>query len=440
MKRTLLLLTLIFSVVELQAQIVQKDSTQIPELKWKLNASGSNYIKANVVGQMWLRYAELNPGSKIGNSIEDHYFDIGMRRLRFSVFGQLTNRLYFYSQFGQNNYNFLSPRFTGAFFHDAVVEYNLHKSIQLGTGLTGWSGFARFASPSVGSVLGVDVPLYQQTTNGTTDQFLRKLSIYGKGQLGKLDYRLAISSPMVAQNSTVPNPAIGKYSSFNLNAPHLQTQAYLAWQFLDKENNTNPYTTGTYLGKKKVVNLGLGFIHQQKAMWHLNTSMDTIETAMLLANMDLFVDLPIGKKGAAISSYTALSYSDLGPGYLRNIGAMNNASSSVDPSYLNGGGVGAPIIGTGVTIYSQLGYKLKDDLFKDHGTLLPYVSVQFSNYDRIQEPLLFFDGGCSWLIHGNHSGKLTLGWQYRPIYKAGWLKYELQTWKSNWILQYQISL
>lgn len=421
-------------------QTLQSDSTQIPEFKWKLNASGSNYIKCNVVGQMWLRYAELNPGSKIGNSVEENYFDIGMRRLRFSVFGQLTNRLYFYSQFGQNNFNFLSPRFTGTFFHDAVVEYKVHKLVQLGTGLTGWSGYARFATPSVGSVMGLDVPLYQQTTNGTTDQFLRKLSIYGKGQIGKLDYRVAISSPMVAQNSTVPNPAIGKYSSFDLNAPHLQTQAYFVWQFKDKENNTNPYTVGTYLGKKKVVNFGVGCIAQKKAMWHLNSTGDTIETAMILANADIFIDLPVGNKGAAFSSYSAVSYSDLGPGYLRNIGAMNNASSATDPTYLNGAGVGAPIIGTGVTLYTQLGYKLKNDLLKDHGTLMPYASVQFSNYDRIQEPLLFFDGGCSWLIHGNHSGKLTLGWQYRPIYKAGSLKYELNTWKSNWVLQYQISL
>jgi hypothetical protein len=42
------------------------------------------------------------------------------------------------------------------------------------------------------------------------------------------------------------------------------------YQFFDQEDNLLPYTTGSYLGKKKIVNLGAGFIYQPDAMWNLN--------------------------------------------------------------------------------------------------------------------------------------------------------------------------
>lgn len=246
MKRLILfsLTMLVFQTTGL-AQKNWKDTSKlvIPEFKRTFNKSGSHYIKVAAVGQMWVRYSEMNPGTKIYDTPTDTYTDIGIRRLRFSVWTQLTDRIFFYTQFGQNNFNFLSKRNTGAFFHDAVTEFKVVPQLSLGAGLTGWSGLSRYASPSVGSILSVDAPLYQQTTNGVTDQFLRKLSVYAKGQIGKLDYRIALTSPMAAQNSLVTIPAISTDANFSMAAPKLQSQAYVYWQFFDKENNTLPYTT-----------------------------------------------------------------------------------------------------------------------------------------------------------------------------------------------------
>ncbi|MFN3876037.1 MAG: porin, partial [Flavobacteriales bacterium] len=34
---------------------------------------------------------------------------------------------------------------------------------------------------------------------------------------------------------------------------------YLMWQFLEQESNVLPFTVGTYVGTKKVFNIGAGF-------------------------------------------------------------------------------------------------------------------------------------------------------------------------------------
>jgi hypothetical protein len=428
-------------VVPVQKSWKDTSKLVIPEFKYKFNASGSHYIKATAVAQMWARYSDMNPGSKIYDTPVTNYSDIGIRRLRFSVWTQLTDRIFFYTQFGQNNFNFLSKRNTGAFFHDAIVEYKVAPQLSLGTGLTGWSGMSRYASPAVGSILSVDAPLYQQVTNGVTDQFLRKLSIYAKGQIGKLDYRVAITSPMAAQNSYVTLPAISTDANFSMAAPKLQSQAYLFWQFFDKENNTLPYTTGTYLGKKKILNLGAGFIHQKDAMWYLNSAGDTTSTDMLLLGADVFLDMPVNKKGSAVTAYVAFNDFDLGPNYVRNSGVMNPATGTGTGATYNGAGVAFPMIGTGQTVFTQVGYKFKDGLLGENGTLQPYASVQYSQLKKLSDPMIMFEGGVNWLIHGTHTGKLSLNYQSRPVFEANSAgEYVQKNRKGMMVLQYQIAL
>ncbi|NDC31367.1 MAG: hypothetical protein EBZ58_10615, partial [Bacteroidetes bacterium] len=131
--------------------------SQIKELKYNLNDDGKNYLKLTALSQVWVRFNENNPGSKVYNDPQSESFDIGIRRLRFQLLGQVTDRVFVYAQFGQNNLNYLSARKVGSFFHDATVEYAfVPKHLSIGAGLTGWSGLGRFASPSVGSILMMD--------------------------------------------------------------------------------------------------------------------------------------------------------------------------------------------------------------------------------------------------------------------------------------------
>jgi len=101
--------------------------------------------------------------------------------------GSLSDRVNFFMQFGQNNLNYLSGRKAGSFFHDVTVDYAvIKKKLSIGTGLNGWNGPSRFSNTSVGNVLVLDPPNYQEVTNDTYDQFVRRLGVYAKGKLGNL--------------------------------------------------------------------------------------------------------------------------------------------------------------------------------------------------------------------------------------------------------------
>ena len=222
------------------------------ELKLKLNEDGSHYLKGTFANQIWLRYTDNNPGSNVFGVPQKEVFDIGIRRTRFQLYGQITDRVFVYTQLGENNFTYLSKQFSGFFLHDAITEYAAVKThLSIGAGLTGWTGLSRYASPAIGSILSLDAPLYQQSTNGVNDQFLRKLSVYAKGKLGKLDYRLALAKPLAVQNAVVPVNAISENADFSLNPSKIQVQGYFMWQFLDQETDVTPYITGTYLGKRK---------------------------------------------------------------------------------------------------------------------------------------------------------------------------------------------
>jgi len=423
------------------------------ELKLALNEEATHYIKFTFANQVWLRYNESNPGSTVFGTPQAQTFDIGLRRTRFQLMAQLTDRIFFYAQFGLNNFNYLSPRKFAAFFHDATVEYAfVPKHLSLGAGLSGWSGPSRFSAPAIGTIMGLDAPIFEQATNDINDQFLRKLSVYAKGKLGKLDYRLALSHPFMIDpslftitNNTLPIPTLGQIgadniATFALLPPELQMQGYLMWQFWDQEANLIPYNAGTYLGTKRVFNVGAGFVHQPNAMWYrTNNGVDTVKTAMTLFAADVFYDAPLNQAtGSAISAYVAYFNNDFGPNYVRNLGIMNPANGTNAQRSFNGAGNAYPIEGTGQILYGQVGYKFKNDLLGKSGTLMPYASLQYAMYQRFKAPMALWDVGVNWLIKG-HNSKITLNFQSRPVFNPN-AQGDLVVGdrRGAWMLQYQI--
>jgi len=427
------------------ASIGSGQAQTIRDGKLWLNEDGSNYFKITLAGQFWLRNTNMNPGSAINGFSKDNYTDIGIRRIRLQAFGQIADRVYIYTQIGQNNFNFLSDRKLGFFIHDALGEYAVvKKKLSLGMGLSAWNGLSRFSSPSVGTIMGLDAPLFEQNTNDVTDQFLRKLSVYAKGKLGKLDYRMVLSSPMSVTKSAGYVPTLTNNSSFSPKPAQMQLHGYFQWQFLDQEDNTNPYTAGTYLGKKTVFNIGAGFQYQGDAMWHARstpTGIDTVSTDMANFAVDVFYDAPLNKtNGTALSIYAVYMSTNYGAGYIRNQATMNPANGTQRPDVLNGGGNGYPSFGTGSLLYAQAGYKLRDSLV-GNTTFMPYASLQYASYDRLKDPMLYWDAGVNWLLKG-HTSKLTLAYQDRPVYevRAGSNKADLFTRRGSVILQYQVFL
>lgn len=382
--------------------------------------------------QTWARYMSYNPGSTLYGYKKDKGADIGIRRIRLNMTGQPTDRVLFYMQLSLNNFNYLSDRKLGLFISDALTEYAIKPTyLSVGMGLSAWSGLSRFASPSTVSFLGIDAPLYQQSTNDVTDQFLRKLSIYAKGKINKLDYRIALAHPMVIQKS-VYNTAITTNSSFSQRPPSMQLNSYIQYQCKEQESNVTPYTTGTYLGKKKIFNVGTGIVYQPKAMWHLENT-DTVTNNILQVAADVFYDAPIAQNGQAISLYACYTYSDFGKNYYRNLAVMNPMNGNTSTN-INGSGNGYPSVGTGQCVYAQAGYKFKDNLFH-HYTLMPYISAHYNKLQRIADPVVYYDAGLNILLNG-HQSKVTLAWQNRPIVNS---TYTIDSRKSAWLVQYQTS-
>jgi len=444
----------------------------IKPLKISLNEDGSHYVQFTGLIQTWVRYDESNPNSTVNGQHNNakNTFDIGLRRVRFQTMAQLTDRTFFYAQVGENSFNYLSERKFGLFLMDATGDYEfIKKHLSIGAGLGSWVGPLRYSAPGVASFMGLDPPVYQQTTNDLNDQFVRRFMVFAKGKIGKLDYRVSVSKPFIV-NSTTNNPAnisggqaaIGNLSAagfqnnvatFSTRGANPQLNTYMSYQFYDQESNKIPYNTGTYHGTKKVFNIGGGIQYQKNAMWYTTpdastpAKIDTVSHQLLTAGVDVFYDAPINKeKGTAVSFYAAYLYSDYGRNYIRNLGVMNAADAGQAYSgkaglYNSGGGSAYAMNGTGSTVSAQLGYKMKDDLLGEHGTLLPYVMTQLSGFQYYDYKIMStFDVGINWLIKG-HNSKFTLDYQNRPYFAqaaAGEAPKETVR-RGMVVLQYQVS-
>lgn len=416
--------------------INQVSSQKIAEGKFHIDDTGNHFIKMSFVSQFWLRNGQYNPGTTLFGFPVDHGTDIGIRRFRAQVFGQLSDKIFFYSQLGINNFNPISERKPSFFVHDVNGSYHLLKEkLTIGIGLSGWSGLARFSSPAVISIVGIDAPLYQQTTNDATDQFLRKMGIFAKGKWGVLDYRLMAALPMSIQKSMFFTSTLSKYATFSLKPPKWQWNGYFQMQFMDKESNQTPYMTGTYLGRKKVFNIGFGFQYQPEAMWSsANNNRDTLFHRMLHLGADVYYDVPIGTEGESVHFYAQISRLNFGPGYIRNLGVMNPANGSNQPNIINAGGYGFPDYGTGRVWYMQIAYKSRP-LFKGKTSLMPFVSWQNADYDRLAGMMNYYTTGCAFLLK-EHLSKVTLAYESRPVFYTD-MSDILR--KGALILQYQIA-
>lgn len=420
---------------------------QVNELKIKLSEDGDKYIKATFLNQTWVRLDESNPGTLIQSEPANTTFDIGLRRTRAQLFGKISDHVFFYTQFGMNNFNALSQnagnRKLQAFFHDALAEYWVFKNkdwLKLGGGLTIANGLSRFSQPSIATIMTMDVPIFAQATVDQTDEFSRKLSVYARGQAGNLDYRVILSDPFPVNTNGQVLPALSEYATFAQVGHHKQYQGLFIWNFWDKEQNATPYMTGTYLGKKKVLNLEAGGIYQKAATWRTETQnsiTDTIYDNMKLASAAIYFDAPVNKgKGTAISAYLGYFYTNSGKNYLRNNGIMNSANGlSLSESSFNGTGNAYPMFGTGKVMYGQAGFLLPEKLLGDRGVLMPYLSGSYALYQRLNDPVFVWNAGINWFIKG-HTSKMTLDYQRRPVIDKNTLT--VTDFKEGATLQYQV--
>ena len=425
-------------------------------LKFKVNDDGSKYMRFIAWNQIWLRSQELNPGSMIADEPSTSNTDIANRRLRLLAYAQISPRYMIVTHIGINNQTFTNGGASGSantggygagkkpslFFHDAWNEYALilpqegkKFSMTIGGGLHYYMGLSRMTMSSTLNYLTVDAPIFNWPLIENSDQFARLFGMYVKGKWGKLDYRLNINKPFATSLAPV-NSTTDAVAVDNNGDSRLSKGGYAMYQFLDQESNLLPYTVGTYVGTKRVFNIGAGFYNQPDGTM---SSLNGVKSKHDITSMaiDAFVDMPIGdkKKNMAITAYTVLYSNDFGPNYLRNTGIMNPGVA--DPAFtgtkaLAGAGNARPLMGTGSIWYTQAGLLLPKNSDAPKLRVQPFVAYTLKKLDALPAAGSYFDIGSNFYIDG-HNSKITLQYSSRPVYST---KDHISDYKGEFVIQF----
>lgn len=382
--------------------------------------------------QIWLRYTETNPGSTANLQPVNNITDFSIRRLRLKLAGALTPRLSYTIQFGENSINYITGRDIRLRILDAYTEIKINQALYLGAGKSAWTGLARGSTPATQRLLGLDLAPMATPTLNIEDDFLRTLGIFARGSTKKINYRINISNPF--SNYVVP---VGTIPVFSPRPGVMQFSGYMAYNFIGEENLTNAFYPGTYLGTKKIVSLGGGFIYQSDALQSVQDG-TTIYHDMKHFAVDLFCELP--NNTAAFTLYTSWFKYDFGPGYLRSLGVNNIANGVDNTASYNGPGNSFPVLGTGNAWLTQVGYLIPKKNQETKVRYQLYASLHHAAYNGLTENMNFVEGGLTAFLKG-HQSKFTLGYQSRPIYQQNPNGELLVTdRKAMWVLMYQIML
>lgn len=431
-------------------------------LKFNLNPEGTKYMRFIAWNQVWLRSTDLNPGSMIGDESVSSHEDAGLRRLRLLAYAQISPRYMILTHIGINNQTFINGGASGSagtggygagkkpgiFFHDAWNEYAIVLpqeskpfSLSVGAGLHYYMGLSRMTMSSTLNYLTIDAPIFNWPLIENSDQFARQIGIFAKGKYNKLEYRFSINKPF-ATNQTptnVTDASIAKAVDNN-NTTQWSKAGYVEYQFFDKEANFLPYKVGTYLGTKRMFNIGAGFYNAPKGT---QTSVNSVikEHAISLFAGDVFLDMPIGakEKKMAITAYSVFYNYDFGPNYLRNLGIMNEGV--MDPTFtgspaLAGAGNLQPMVGTGNIWYTQAGVLLPNKNEKPKVRIQPFGAYTYKNFDALEKASSQFDLGANFFLDGHHA-KITTQYSTRPVYTA---VDKIDKYKGEFIIQLQIYL
>ena len=380
-----LLLVFCFSLMQAQTQEAPKSYPYKP-IKLNLNEDGTAFIRFLTWQQYW---ATTDLREDADSSIKP-----SIRRSRFAFLTKFNPKFQLFMQWGLNSLTTdnLDGLGNGSsapqmFLHDAHVEYKFNKAITVGYGLHYWQGLSRASSQSTINKFTLDAsrPFVHWHDIAQTNQFARKLGLYIKGTLAKrIDYRIALSSPRTGGGlSEMPSDSTGVASFGAWTLPgggDYIMEGYFSYSFWDTEGNALPFYVGTYLGNKKILNVGAGFYNfgNSSVASNLDGGIEYFNTSHIAA--DVFMEKPFGEKGdnGMLSAYLAYYNFDFGPN------ANNNAVVRA---------------ATGSVIFAEVGYLLPGK------KIMPYISYQSRSYDSAGDGTTL-NLGATYFVSG-HNLKIT---------------------------------
>ena len=412
-------------------------------MKVNISPDGSKYLRFIAWNQVWAQYNENNSNTLRNGKATSDQLAFSLRRTRFITLAQLNPRFLLLLDFGLESQSSVSGGAPGEptgpgkkslfYIHEAVSEYRVNKYLNFGAGLNIVNGISRMSSASTAVMLAYDIPIVNFPTVDQTDQFGFNLGVYGKGRVGNFDYKVSVSDAFLSNAAYDPAKVRTNVAGINPRNANKIYQGYFSYSFLEKEANLLPFTTGTYLGTKKVLTVGAGFHYNADgAISRPNaypsgtpTGFDPFSTTtthdIKLFGADVFYDAPIDTASNTALTFYGVYYNyDFGPNYVRNAGITNPGTGSFGGIDNNLRGNAFPLIGTGQSYYAQTGLLLPKDLLGKKARLQPYVAYLRNNFEGLQDGtsgdrrgVNVYDGGMNLLLDG-HNAKITLNYRARP--------------------------
>ena len=364
-------------------------------LKVNINEDGSKYFRIISWAQFWAQNNSNRPLDANGN--EQSSTNFSLRRARVLMYAQVSKDFMILTHFGLNSLNGDNMSPTGTkdasqlFFHDVWAQYSLGKNHAIGGGLHYWNGISRLNNQSTLNIMTLDNQRQAWATLGLSDQFARHMGVYLKGSLGsKFQYRVSVNDAVTnnLQATSVPvNGGAATYTGRRLlgSKEAGRTYAgYFEYSILDSESNFLPYKVGSYLGTKKVFNIGVGFFaHPNGSLIADNLGNLSGEDVKILA-LDAFYDAPIGGNGGALTAYALYQNNDYGKDF------------TLGTTYE-----------TGSLLHGHVGYILP---IKTKAKFQPYLSYDSRKINALDDNANQFGVGANMYLSG-HNAKLTLEYQ-----------------------------
>lgn len=320
-----------------------------------------------------------------------------LRRSRLLAYAQISPRFLILTHFGVNTLNSGNMDPIGdaraddtpqLFIHGAWNEFRVSNSeaLYIGSGLHYWNGLSRLTSASTLNFMTLDNHRQAWAQLGLSDQFARHLGVYAKGKIGKFRYTLAANDPIsnALGSGNLEQLADGSitYSGRRVlgDEAGLVLTGYAEVQLMDQESNKLPYRVGSYLGKKKVFNIGAGFFNHANGTVEIDASEVVGHDVSHLA-VDAYYDAPVGE--GALNAYAVYYNFDYGPNY------------ALGTTY-----------GTGSAYYAHVGYLLPFS-FSDGQRIMPYMAYSARDFEAFENAGNRFQIGANWFING-HNAKVSI--------------------------------
>ncbi len=280
-----------------------------------------------------------------------------------------------------------------------VLQFKVNNNLYLGGGLNNFGGISRGNGQGTINMLTIDNNRADWTTYGLSDHNSSHVGMFAKGRFGKLNYRLSINDAAVntfdGNHLTELQPNDEKYlGEAILGKGKYAYSGYFDYQFFDQESNVLPYRVGTYLGAKKVFNIGAGFFNHNDALVK-NVNGNLVSGNFNHYAIDAFYDSPIGESGA-ITAYAKFQNSEMGDNY-----------------------VYGDVVGNGNQVSGHVGYlipkAIKEGQNKYKNRLQPYVAYSYRNFTALPKPAEELKVGANWYIDGLNA---RLGIEYQKSFHA----------------------